>query len=145
VTTTTKIDLDKFEAHLIWAESEELEMYPDSEGILTIGVGHNIQEKGISRAVSRLILKEDIEEVFADTERLDYFSELDPVRQLIVADMLFNLGLPKFLRFVKLNAALALHDYTLAAHEMQDSKWYRQTKRRAVKLVEAMITGVWNG
>ena len=138
-----KVDRNLFEAHLIWAEDEVLNLYPDSEGILTIGVGHNIEEKGISRAVSRLMLQEDVDEVFTDLEHLDYFAFLDPTRQLVIADMVFNLGLPKFLRFVKLNAALAIHDYTLAAHEMIDSKWYRQTKRRAKKLVKAMRTGEW--
>lgn len=139
-----KIDRKQFEEHLVWAEAERLDLYKDSEGIWTIGVGRNIQEKGISQETSRQMLQEDIDEVFTDVARLDYFAELDPVRQLIVADMVFNLGLPKFLRFVKLNAALALHDYTLAAHEMVDSKWYRQTKRRAWKLVDAMKTGEWN-
>lgn len=140
-----KVNREQFEEHLVWAEGERLQMYKDSVGIWTIGVGRNIEEKGISKNVSRIMLQEDIDEVFTDLDRLDYFANLDPTRQLIVADMVFNLGLSRFLRFVKLNAALALHDYTLAAHEMQDSKWYRQTKRRARKLVEAMKTGEWNG
>lgn len=138
-----KIDREEFEKHLVWAEAERLYLYKDSQGIYTIGVGHNIQEKGISKRASRVILQDDIDEVFNDVRNLDYFAALDPVRQLVVADMVFNLGLTKFIRFVKLNAALAIHDYTLAAHEMIDSKWFRQTGRRARKLVRAMRTGEW--
>ena len=139
------MDLGAFKAHLVWAEGERLDLYRDSVGIQTIGVGHNIEEKGISKRVSRLMLDDDIQEVVDGLRTLDYWKDLDSTRQLVVADMVFNLGLPRFLRFVRLNAALALKDFTLAAAEMRDSRWYRQVGRRAVKLVEAMQTGVWDG
>jgi lysozyme len=138
------MDLHAFEDHLVWAEGEKLFLYRDSVGIQTIGVGHNIEEKGISKRVSRLMLKDDIQEVVEGCRGLDYWNDLDSTRQLVVADMVFNLGLPRFLNFKKLNAALALGDYSLAAHEMEDSRWYRQVGRRAVKLQKAMITGEWN-
>lgn len=138
------MDLKDFEAHLVWAESEVLSLYKDSVGILTIGVGHNIEEKGISKAVSRLMLKEDIQSVVDDCRTLAYWDNLDSVRQLVIADMVFNLGLSRFLRFKRMNAALVKEDYVLAAAEMTDSKWYKQVGRRASKLRTAMISGEWN-
>jgi len=137
------MDLHDFQEHLVWAEGERLDLYKDSVGIYTIGVGHNIQEKGVSKAVSRLMLKEDIQSVVDDSRTLDYWHNLDSVRQLVVADMVFNLGLSRFLKFVNLNKALTIQDYNLAAVEMKDSRWYRQVGRRAVRLVEAMKSGVW--
>lgn len=139
------MDLHAFKQHLVWAEGERLDLYKDSVGIQTIGVGHNIEEKGISKRVSRLMLDDDIQEVVDGVRNLDYWNDLDSVRQLVIADMVFNLGLPRFLRFVNLNKALLIQDYNLAAAEMIDSKWHRQVGRRAVKLVEAMKTGEWNG
>lgn len=139
------MNLSAFEAHLVWAESEVLELYKDSVGILTIGVGHNIQERGISKAVSRLMLKEDIQDVVNDCRTLSYWDDLGAVRQLVIADMVFNLGLSRFLIFVNLNKALAIQDYNLAGAEMTDSKWFKQVGRRAVKLRKAMISGEWNG
>jgi lysozyme len=139
------VNLQDFESHLVWAEGERLDLYKDSVGIYTIGVGHNIQEKGVSKAVSRLMLKEDVQDVVKDTRTLDYWDDLDSVRQLVVADMVFNLGLSRFLRFKRFNAALRQPDYSLAAHEMKDSKWYQQVGRRAHKLEKAMLTGEWNG
>lgn len=139
------MNLQDFGIHLVWAEGERLDMYKDSVGIWTIGVGHNIQERGISKAVSRLLLKEDIQSVVDDCGTLNYWHTLGSVRQLVIADMVFNLGLSKFLKFPALNAALAIEDYNLAAAEMKDSKWFVQVGRRAVKLCEAMITGDWNG
>ncbi len=138
------MDLRLFEEHLIWAEGERLEMYKDSVGIWTIGVGHNIEERGISRVVSRVMLNEDMEDVVKDCRTLTYWNSLDPVRQLVIADMVFNLGLTKFLYFLKLDAAMEREAYTQAAVEMKDSKWYRQVGRRAVKLCAAMKSGEWN-
>jgi lysozyme len=137
------MDMEDFVDHLVWAEGERLDMYKDSVGIWTIGVGHNIEEKGVSQAVSRMMLREDINEVLEDVRSLPYYNDLDPVRQLVVADMVFNLGLSRFLNFKNFNKALAIPDYVLAAHEMQDSKWYVQVGRRAEKLKAAMITGDW--
>jgi lysozyme len=137
------LDMNAFEEHLVWAEDERLDLYKDSVGIYTIGVGHNIQEKGISKVVSRQLLKEDMDEVLGDCRGLAYWNNLVPARQLVVADMVFNLGLTKFLKFKRLNGALEINDFVLAAHEMKDSQWYVQVGRRAEKLVPAMLTGVW--
>lgn len=139
------MQMDHFVAHLVWAEGEKLELYKDSVGILTIGVGHNIEEKGISQAVSRMMLREDINEVLADVRTLSYFNDLDSVRQLVVSDMVFNLGLSRFLGFKNLQSSLAAGDWQLSAFNMKDSKWYKQVGRRAEKLEAAMITGEWNG
>ena len=138
------MDLRDFEDHLVWAEGEELQLYKDSVGIWTIGVGHNIQERGISKAVSRHMLKEDIQDVVDDCRTLSYWHDLDSVRQLVIADMVFNLGLSRFLGFKNLQASLAQGDWQLSAFNMKDSKWYKQVGRRAEKLEAAMVTGEWN-
>lgn len=138
------MELNKFIDHLVWAEGERLDLYKDSVGILTIGVGHNIEEKGISQAVSRMMLREDINEVLEDVRTLSYFNDLDEVRQLVVSDMVFNLGLSRFLRFKNLQSSLAAGDWQLSAFNMKDSKWYVQVGRRAEKLEAAMISGEWN-
>lgn len=138
------MQMSLFIDHLVWAEGERLDLYKDSVGIMTIGVGHNIEEKGISQAVSRMMLEEDIHEVLGDVRTLSYFNDLDEVRQLVVSDMVFNLGLSRFLRFKNLQASLAIGDWQLSAFNMKDSKWYVQVGRRAEKLEAAMISGEWN-
>lgn len=138
------VDLEDFREHLKWAEAVKQFPYRCSAGKLTIGVGRNLDDKGLSLDEVDYLLDNDIAGTLRDCERLDYWNSLDPVRQLVVADMVFNLGLSRFLKFVKLNAALALHDYTLAAHEMMDSNWYKQVGRRAWRLREAMLSGEWN-
>ena len=127
------MDLDAFEKHLVWAEAEKLFPYRCSAGKLTIGVGRNLDDRGITKEESRFLLANDIAIVLKDCSNLDYWDLLDPVRQLVVADMVFNLGYSRFLQFV-----------TLAAHEMKDSRWYDQVGRRAWKLHAAMLSGDWD-
>jgi lysozyme len=138
------IDLHAFEEHLKWAEAIKEFPYRCSAGKLTIGVGRNLDDRGLSSDEIDYLLKNDIKEVLSDCGKLSYWNTLDSVRQLIIADMVFNLGLSRFLRFVKFNAAMEKCDYTLAAHEMMDSNWYKQVGRRAEKLREAMLSGEWN-
>lgn len=133
-------------AHIKWAEAAagpELKPYLDTVGKLTIGYGRNLDDKGITRSEAEIMLVNDMNDAIADAQSLPYWSQLDPVRQIVISDMVFNLGLSRFLKFQLLNAALAIKDYKKAAAEMVDSKWYRQTERRAKVLVEAMKTGIW--
>lgn len=138
------MNLDAFREHLKWAEGVKRFPYRCSADKLTIGVGRNLDDRGISEDEINYLLDNDIANTIRDCETLDYWSNLDSVRRLVVADMVFNLGLSRYLLFKKFNAALSFKDYTLAAIEMKDSKWYRQVGRRAEKLHEAMTSGEWN-
>lgn len=133
-------------AHIKWAEAArgpELFAYRDTVGKLTIGYGRNLDDKGITRAEAELMLDNDMADALSDAKSLPYWEQLSAVRQIVIGDMVYNLGLTKFRKFVNLNKALTIQDYSLAGHEMKDSKWYRQTTRRAKVLVEAMKSGLW--
>ena len=132
--------------HIMWAEAAagpELFPYRDTVGKLTIGYGRNLDDKGITRAEAVLMLDTDMAEAIDDASSLPYWENLSPVRKIVMSDITYNLGLTKLRKFIKLNRALLLRDYNLAGHEMKDSRWYRQTTRRAKVLVEAMKTGIW--
>lgn len=135
------VDIDKFKEHLRWAEGEKLFPYRCSAGKLTIGVGRNLDDRGITKEESDFILNTDVSLVLEECGGLDYWNDLDPARQFVVADMVFNLGLARFNRFVNFQAALRIRDYTLAAHEMMDSRWASQVGRRALKLKDIMLSG----
>ena len=132
--------------HVKWAEAAagpDLFPYRDTVKKLTIGYGRNLTDRGITREEAELMLDYDLNLAIADASSLPYWDSLSPVRQIVMSDMSFNLGLSRLRGFKKLHAALAIQDYNLAGHEMQDSKWYRQTERRAKVLVAAMKTGIW--
>jgi lysozyme len=65
-------------------------------------------------------------------------------RQAVILSMLFNLGRPRFDKFQNMQAALLGGDYTLASHEMLDSRWANQVGRRAIEMSDMMQSGEWH-
>ena len=132
---------DKFREHLIWAEGYRNFPYQDSVGKTSIGVGRNLDDKGLSDDEIGILLENDINDAVRSASSMSYWDSLTPNRQLVVADMVFNMGLRRFKGFIKTNAALERGDWDEAAREMVDSRWFRQTGRRSRKLVAMMIFG----
>lgn len=113
--------------------------YRCTAGYLTIGVGRNIEERGLLDDEIDFILDNDIEVVMNEVSvTFDWFFDLSEVRQRVVADMIFNMGLPRFKQFKNMIAALEDGDYSGAAAEMMDSKWARQVGKRAERLRDMM-------
>lgn len=129
--------------HQRWAESVRRFPYEDSVGKVTIGVGRNLDDVGLSDDEVNFLHTNDLTRVWDEASSLSWFPGLDDVRKLIVLDMIFNMGLSRFLGFVNTIDALIHKDYMTAAREMIDSKWYRQTGRRAKRLTAAMASGEW--
>jgi lysozyme len=130
-------------AELVEDEGRRSKPYTDTAGKLTIGVGRNLTDRGLSSAEIDLLLQNDVADALSDCAGLRYFPALDDVRQRVVVNMVFNLGLTKFIEFSRLQKALGLHDYQAAAREMADSKWAREDVQpsRSGRLIAMMRTG----
>ena len=116
--------------------------YRCTAGYLTIGVGRNIEERGLLDDEIDFILDNDIEVVMNEVSvTFDWFFDLSEVRQRVVADMIFNIGMPRFKQFKKMIAALEEGDWSEAANQMMDSKWAKQVGKRAGRLRDMMETG----
>jgi lysozyme len=130
-------------------EGLRLESYQDTEGTLTIGYGHNLEARGITitEDQAEALLQEDVQDVQEQLARalpwLETALQDDPVRQAVILDMAFNLGIRGLLRFRKLRTALQDHAYEEAAREMLDSTWAHQVGRRATRLAKMMQSGEW--
>lgn len=157
------------EEQLILHEGLRLEPYICPAGYWTIGVGRNLESKGLTGAEQKFIfgrddyskqevmellkkrgitkdqalflLRRDIEDAVQDLKNFDWFEALDPIRRKVVIDMRYNLGPTRFRGFRKMIAALARGDYKAAAAEMVDSRWYHEVGNRSKRLVEMMRTG----
>lgn len=116
-------------------------VYKDSKGILTLGYGRNIEERGISEAEAELMLRNDIEQAMRDAARFTDLEQLSEARRGVIINMAFNLGLTRLNGFKKLKAALIAKDYQEAALQMLDSKWASDVGRRANRLAETMRKG----
>ena len=155
----TELCLDKLIAHA----GMVLTVYQDSLGIDTVGIGRNLKDRGITKeeleymdipsmdviyehgiteADARYLAMNDIRIVENELCRVHpCVEDLDSVRQLILMDMAFNMGVPRLCKFKNMWAAIHDGNYEIAAIEMMDSRWARQVGSRAVKLSDAMKAG----
>ena len=123
-------------------EGRRLFPYECSAGKLTIGYGRNLEDNGITDEEADYLLSNDLRRVRSELSmNFDWYLQLNDVRQAVVEDMLFNLGLVRFLGFKKFMKALEQQDYEEAAHQMLDSKWATQVASRADELAELMEKG----
>lgn len=136
---------DELIEELIRDEGEVLHAYTDSLGYLTIGVGHLIDRRkggSISKAASRFILNEDINEKMHQLNlHLPWWRSLSEKRQRVLVNMCFNLGIKGLLGFKQTLAAVKSGDYELAAINMLKSKWSRQVGDRSKRLAQMMKEG----
>lgn len=118
--------------------------YRDSVGKLTIGVGRNLNGKGLTDEEIDYLLANDVQEVTAEAQaKLPWFPNLDAVRQGAILNMAFNMGFAGLEKFPRFLQAVAQGAWETAADEMRDSEWARQVGDRAVRLEEQMRTGAW--
>jgi len=133
------LNIDALKAQLIIDEALRLRPYRCTQGKLTIGVGHNLDDKPISKRAAEVILEDDIADVVADLDRaLPWWRQLDDARQNVLANMCFNLGLDRLLGFTNTLAAMKRGDYEWAAQGMEDSRWAKQVGARADRLIAVM-------
>lgn len=131
-------------------EGKRLKPYKDSVGKVSIGIGRNLDDKGISDAECRIMLDNDIAE---HVELLDrycpWWRQMSEQRQRALANMGFNMGVGpsaeqptgKLLTFKNTLAAMARGDYEAAANGMEASVWAKQVGPRADRLIKIMREG----
>lgn len=155
MTLTTK---DLLKARLPRSEGRRAKPYKDTVGKWTVGVGHNISDKGLPGfAVVELIeqgalsdqsvdklLDMDVEDTLRDCGAIPVFKTLNVVRQSVLADMVFNMGLGSVLGFQNTLSFMAKGDWKNAAQNMLKSKWAEQVGRRAWELANLMERGEIN-
>lgn len=139
-----KYDMISLEDQLIDHEGLELSLYKCTGDKWTIGVGRNLDDRGITEDEARYLLKNDIAIVEEELLRVKpSVADLDGVRQRILVDMGFNLGIPTLMKFQNMWTAIEDEDWIEAAEQMLDSRWAKQVGRRAIRLADAMRTGEW--
>jgi len=123
---------------------EGFKFYPyiDTVGKITIGIGRNLSDVGITEDEAFYLLENDIKKAEKEAKEIfPEFDQLNDIRQEIIINMLFNLGKPRFLTFKKFIQAVKEKDFKKAAQEMLNSKWAKQVKNRAKELAYAMENG----
>ncbi len=158
-----KYSRENFVTKLIAHEGLRLQVYQDTLGIDTIGIGRNLEDRGITKeeldwmdmpnmdavyehgireADAMYLAQNDVQIVEEELLRAHpCVEDLDAVRQLVLVDMAFNMGVPRLCKFKKMWNAIHENKFDIASKEMLDSRWANQVKSRAVKLANAMHNG----
>lgn len=138
----TSAERDLLRQDLVRDEGLRLTTYLCPAGFQTIGVGRNLDGKGISKAEAFVLLDNDINECLGDLGSFSWWGALNPVRQRALLNMRFQLGSGGFRAFKNMLAALERRDYPAAAAAALDSKWAREdTPERAQRVCKQIETG----
>jgi len=146
------MDINKLREELTFDEGCINEIYLDHLGYPTFGIGHLVLEtdpehgKEVGTPVSEERIKEcfenDIENVFNDLDRnIPWWRDLPKDLILVIANMSFNLGITRLLKFKNFLKAMEDKDWDKAAVEMIDSRWAIQVGPRAVRLKDRVLKG----
>ena len=140
---------DKLREELAEDEGCKYEIYLDHLGLPTFGIGHLVKEDDpeYGQPVGTPVDEERVRQVFnldiavtvEDCRCLyDDFDELPEEAQLIIANMMFNMGRPRLSKFVGMKREVDARRFDAAADEMVDSRWHDQVPNRAKRLVKRM-------
>ncbi|MEK9696347.1 MAG: hypothetical protein VW270_11310 [Candidatus Poseidoniales archaeon] len=143
------MNLEQLREELKIDEGVKYEIYLDHLGLPTFGIGHLVLESDpehgepVGTPVSEDRVNEcfdkDVEVVLGDCRQLyDDYDELPEEVQLIIANMMFNMGRPRLSKFKGMKAGVDALDWNEAADQMVDSRWYKQVTNRADRLVQRM-------
>jgi lysozyme len=127
---------------LVLHEGLRLTPYVDTVGKITIGIGRNLTDRGITEAQAYAWLDEDIAVAVRElTARFPWFAALDEIRRRVLIDMHINLGMQRLKGFRQFLGYVEAQDYRKAAEEMLASRWATQVGGRATRLAGMMRTG----
>jgi len=137
---------DELRDQLIRHEGLRLKPYLCTAGKLTIGIGRNLDDVGITKEEALHLLDNDLMRVVHEAHRhFPVIEVMDSARADIIYNMLFNMGVSRLRQFKKMWAAIEKQDWDEAAKEMLDSRWADQVGMRANELAKQMRTGEYNG
>tara|TARA_R110001592_G_scaffold88994_1_gene261885 strand:- start:30 stop:476 length:447 start_codon:yes stop_codon:yes gene_type:complete len=143
------MELEILKKELIEDEGVKYEVYLDHLGYKTFGIGHlcKATDPENDLEVGQEVSKERVDECFlADIEQViedctilyDEFYTLPDEAQLIIANMMFNLGRPRLSKFVRMRENVINYNWKSAEEEMRNSRWFDQVPNRAERLCTRM-------
>ena len=135
--------MDRIKDQLVRHEGLRLKPYRCTAGKLTIGIGRNLDDCGITQSEAYVMLINDIMncEKQLQAKIPDIYNGLDEVRKSVLLNMCFNLGVSGLLGFKNTLEFIKAGDWERAANNMLVSRWAKQVGRRAIELSELMRKG----
>ncbi len=136
--------MNRLHEQLIRHEGMKLKPYKDTVGKLTIGIGRNLDDMGIVEDEAHFMLDNDIQRCkYELISNVLYWESIEEVRQDVLINMCFNMGISRLRSFRNMWNAIKNKDYETASEEMLDSRWATQVGNRALELAKQMKEGLW--
>lgn len=138
---------DRLEQEVITHEGKSKSVYKDSLGYDTIGIGRMCDKRknaGLSDDEMLYLLRNDLSKAKLELTPYSWFITLDDVRQGVLIEICFNIGLDGFLQFKRMIQALSDKDYGLSAKELINSLWSKQVgPNRSQNMANRLKTGIY--
>ena len=110
-------------------------VYKDTLGIDTIGYGFAIKDLVLDEDISEMILRRKLDALIDRVNKaFKFVKDMPEAGQDVMYEMCYQLGVSGVSKFKKTLAYLENKEYRMAASEMLDSKWHRQTPNRSQRL-----------
>jgi GH24 family phage-related lysozyme (muramidase) len=143
------MDIEKLRQEIEADEGNVHEIYLDHLNLPTFGIGHLVRDTDpehgqpvgtpVSEERVNSCFDNDIQGTITDCKNLfDNFDDLPEEAQLILCNMMYNLGYTRLSKFSKLRGSISIMDFTESANQMYDSKWRTQVPNRAERLINRM-------
>ncbi|WP_096029685.1 glycoside hydrolase family protein [Campylobacter lanienae] len=127
-------------------------IYQCSEGVDTIGYGFNVKYltddelalnggfiEPMSEEVATQILNRKVKKLIKSVDEVySWIDSLPEVVKIGLYDMIYQLGIKGFGSFVNTQKYLKALDYPKAIENIKNSKWAKQTPRRANNLIKRL-------
>lgn len=140
------MNLERIEKILEKHEGKRKYPYRCTAGKLTIGIGRNLDDMGLSDTEIYFLLGNDIKRAVADLKTVlgdEIYRDLSDVRQEALVNMIFNLGRPTFEKFQNMIRAIKQGNHYKASREMLKSNWAKQVGQRAQEISKAYRNNKW--
>lgn len=141
------MNLDQLKADLILAsdlerdEGDKLKPYTDIKGNLTIGIGRNLIDPGLSQDEVNYLFQNDLNTAILGASTIPGFDSLTEARQRVLVEMCFNMGIEKLDEFHNMLAAIERGDIQTAHDEILNSDAARELPDRYARLAETWLNG----
>jgi lysozyme len=139
------MDLNLLTKELTLDEGLELKPYQCTANKVTIGIGRNLTDVGITEEEAEYLLGNDIREVISGLNmNFPWWKDMPETAQRGLANMAFNMGIPRLKGFKNMLKHLKEGKFPDAAAEALNSVWASQVGERS-KRVARLIRDARNG
>ena len=136
------MNIQRLRQQLIKHEGVEYKLYTCTSLKTSIGVGRNLEDRGISHATAMQMLDEDIDICINELQQtLSYWNDLPSRVKEGLINLCFNMGISRLMAFKKTFGFLREGMYSKAADELLDSRYANQVGQRAVDVANMIRDG----